>query len=148
MVLWKSKLDVSCLSLKILLTWQYFLYSFLLYHVALGNGTYINLLLGVLVTLECRSAAKALRAQVGDIQIDEKHNWIWHNKIWRLQGQPFLFGWGGQIILIHPQQRIRFWLMQDKMSESEWRQLRCYLNWHYPKHRQELDNANNQRNGK
>lgn len=132
MARWQSSLIVSSLALRILFAWQCAVCGFLLYPIYQGNDISICLLL-LLVSIECRLAANALRAQVGDIQIDERHDWRWRNKLWRLQGKPCLFSWGVLVQLSHQQQRTRLWLMQDKMSESEWRQLRRYLQWDYPK---------------
>lgn len=134
MARWQSSLTVSTLALRILFTWQCAVCGFLLYLIYQGNHIYISLLFLILVSIECRLAANALRAQVGHIQIDERHDWIWRGKIWRLQGKPCLFSWGVLVKLNHQQQQLtRLWLIQDKMSESEWRQLRRYLQWDYRK---------------
>lgn len=146
MAFWQSKLAVSSLALRVLFAWQCFLCSFLLYHVVQGSSPCISLLFSLFVILECRCAAKKLKDQVGDIQINERHEWIWHNKTWRLRGRPILCYWGVLITLTINQHRTRFWLMQDKMSQSEWRHLQRYLYWHYPSHRRRLSRDNDKKN--
>lgn len=125
-VRWQTELKVSGYALCCLAGWQLAVVTALLVSPWYGLVSWIKPLVVIAVLAEGWRAARRIVARNGTLYFDDQEAWSWQQREWRLQSRLYWLSWAVLIDWRSGDQRQRFWLMRDSMSEQAWRNLRFY----------------------
>ncbi len=128
MALWHSDLRVS---------WRAQWISLLLHGVVIlalllapwpASYTVVWMLLVTLAVFECVRSQRRIRSREGDIALLEGRQMQWRRQQWQIHGRPWITRQAMLLTLRSAKgAQEKLWLLNDSMSEDEWRQLRQQL---------------------